>query len=404
MSDFRPEFFVNNRAKLRTLFSGTAPIVITANGLLQRSADTEYPFRQDSNFWYLTGINEPDVILVIDKSREYLIVPERGQERSIFDGAIDKTRLSAVSGITTVFGSKDGWKRLGTRLKRAKHVATLTPLPAYLEERGLYINPARARLIDRINSINKVELIDLRPQLASLRMLKTAEELIAIKRAVMVTTKAMQKVKKTLNKLSFEYEAEAILTREFRRQNLGHAYQPIVASGPSACTLHYINNSAAINPKDLLLIDVGAEVQNYAADLTRTYAINEPSKRQKAVHQAVCEVQDFAFSLLKPGVLIKAYEKQVEHFMGEKLRELGLIKTITRDSVRKFSPHAASHFLGLDVHDSANYKRPLEAGMALTVEPGIYIPKEGIGVRIEDNVLITQDGLVILSKSLPRDL
>src|SRR5207249_1904686 len=151
-------------------------------------------------------------------------------------------------------------------------------------------------------------------------------------------------------------------------------------------------------------VDIGAEVEHYASDITRTHSIGTPSRRQRAVHEAVLEVQKYGFSLLRPGVLMREYEESIEHFMGEKLRELGLIKTITHENVRTFYPHATSHFLGLNVHDIGDYDRPLEPGVVLTVEPGIYIAEEGIGIRIEDDVLITETGIKVLSDKLSRDL
>ena len=154
-----------------------------------------------------------------------------------------------------------------------------------------------------------------------------------------------------------------------------------------------------------MVIDIGASYGNYCADITRTVALTgKASRRQQQVHEAVCEAQDYAYSLLKPGVIFAEYEKLMEAFVGEKLRELGLIKSISRDSVRQFFPHATSHFLGLDAHDAGDYAHPLEPGVVITVEPGIYIPAEGIGVRIEDDIVITKDGCDVLSKKLPRDL
>lgn len=148
---------------------------------------------------------------------------------------------------------------------------------------------------------------------------------------------------------------------------------------------------------------MGAGVANYSADISRSWAVN-PSKRYQAIHSAVIEVTVFAKGLLKPGVLLKDYEQSVEHFMGEKLRELGLIKNIEHENVRQFFPHSTSHFLGIDVHDIGDYGLPLEAGVVLTVEPGIYVPEEGIGIRIEDDILITTDGIENLSGSLSNEL
>jgi len=400
-SHFTAEFFVNNRKKLRTLFTGTAPIVLTANGLLQRNSDVTFPFRQDSSFWYLTGIDEPDLILVMDKDKEYLIMPHRTDMQAVFDGAIESDQLTACSGIQTVFDHKTGWKQLDTRLKRVKHIATLAAAPPYITKHGFYVNPARANLIKRLKElVPNAELLDLRPHVTRLRMVKQTPELDAIKQAIAITTTTLKEVTAKLSQYQYEYEVEAAITAGFRRRGADHAYQPIVASGANACTLHYVANNSALDAKKSLLIDVGAEVDHYAADITRSYALSKPNKRLQSVFNAVLEVQAFASSSLKPGILMKDYEHAVEQFMGEKLRALGLIKTIEREAVKRYYPHATSHFLGLDVHDVADYDRPLEANMVLTVEPGIYIAQEGIGVRIEDNVMISQKGIKVLSSGL----
>ncbi len=408
MSDisFSPEFFKANRDRLRSLFTGTAPIVLTANGLLQRNSDSTFPFRQDSNFWYLTGLEEPDLILVIDKAKEYLIVPGRSDSREAFDGHLDSARLSSISGIEEIFDEKTGWKLLDARLKKVAHAATLAAPPSYIEAHGIYTNPARRKLVRALKQANSnLELLDLRSHLTRMRSIKQPQELLAIKAAITVTASTLKKLHtKGLAKFEHEYQIEAEITAGFRKSGAIHAYTPIVASGANAVTLHYIANNDAVSAGDLVLLDVGAEVSNYASDITRTYATTEPSKRQLQVWESVIEVQNYAIGLLKPEVMMRDYEKQVEHFMGEKLRELGLINTIEHDAVRAYYPHATSHFLGLDVHDTGDYDRPLEAGMVLTVEPGIYIAAEGIGIRIEDNILITDDGIEVLSAELSKEL
>ena len=402
---FTAEFFAANRTRLKSLFTGTAPIILTANGLLQRNGDTAFPFRQDSSFWYLTGITEPDILLVMDKYKEYLIVPGRTASREAFDGSIDIDATKKLSGITDIYDEKQGWKLLSGRLKRVQHAATLAAAPSYVKAHGMYVNPARRALAKRLHAENQsLDLLDLRQHLTTMRMVKQAAEIEALRQAVDATTKSFTKAKKQLDKFKHEYELESVFSSEFRRMGLQHAYPPITAAGKNAVTLHYMANNAPIDPKDLVLIDIGADAHGYAADITRTYAVSSPSKRQQQVWGAVAEVQDYAFSLLKPGVTLGENEKKIETFMGEKLREIGLIRTITREKVRAYYPHATSHFLGLDVHDAADYERPLEPGMVLTVEPGIYIPEEGIGIRIEDNVLITDKGHEILSKNLPREL
>lgn len=407
-SRFTSEFFAGNRQRLRELFTGTAPIVVAANGLLQRGGDSTYAFAQDANFWYLTGIDEPDIVLVMERDKEYLIVPKRSSSREAFDGAVTADKLSQRSGIRTVYDDKAGWEQLANRLKKVKHAATLAVPPAYVEHYGMYTNPARAALVQRLKDTKAdLELLDLSPHLIRLRMIKQPLELAAIQAAINITVSTMKETLRPakLRKHTFEYQLEAELNRGFRRRGAsGHAFEPIVASGPRACTLHNVANAGALAADELLLVDAGAEVEHYAADITRTVSLGTPSRRQQAVQAAVLDVQRFAFGLLKPGASLKDYEQQIEQYMGEKLRELGLIKTITHDAVRKFYPHATSHFLGLNVHDVGDYDRPLEPGVVLTVEPGIYIRREGIGVRIEDDVLITRSGSKVLTDKLPRDL
>lgn len=402
---FSSSFFAGNREKLRQLFRGTAPIVVTANGLLQRGGDSAFPFAQDASFWYLTGIDEPDIVLVMDKSKEYLIVPPREASRVAFDGAVDDLALVRRSGITTLLDDREGWRQLYARLKRVKHVATLAALPAYIEQHGLYTNPARGALIQRMKESNEeLEILDISQHVSRLRVIKQPEELAAIQAAIDITIATLKDVTKPakLHKYSWEYELEADITRGFRtRGAAGHAFEPIVASGARACTLHNVANNGELAADELVILDVGAEVDHYAADITRTVSLSSPSKRQQAVYDAVLDVRAFALSLLKPGADISGNEQQIEHFMGEKLRELGLIKSIEHDEVRRFYPHATSHFVGLNVHDVGDYSRPLEPGMVLTVEPGIYIPEEAIGVRIEDDVLITETGFRCLSEHLP---
>ena len=407
-SHFSSDFFVGNRQKLKELFTGTAPIVVTANGLLQRGADTTCAFTQDANFWYLTGIDEPDVVLVLDRDKEYLIVPGRSVSRQAFDGAITDEVLSRQAGIAEIYDDTAGWEILGKRLQKVKHVATVAPPPAYVEQYGLYTNPARTTLIDRLKAHkHDIELLDIGQHLGRMRMIKQEPELAALQTAIDITIGSLKEALRPtkLQRYQYEYELEAQIGYGFRRRGAaGHAFEPIVAGGARACTLHNVSNNGTISADELVLADVGAEVEHYAADITRTRSIGTASRRQQAVHAAVLEAQQYAMQLLRPGVLMREYEAQVEGFLGEKLRALGLLKTIEHAMVRHYCPHATSHFLGLNVHDVGDYERPLEPGMVLTVEPGIYIPEEAIGVRIEDDVLITARGNKNLSRKLSSDL
>lgn len=403
-SFFTAEFFAGNRARLRELFAGTAPIVLTANATLQRNGEAPYKFRQDSSFWYFTGIDEPEVILVIDRDKEYLILPERDAVTEIFDGSLNPAILSQRSGIAEVYDAKSGWKKLESRLRRVKHLATLNKPPVYVKTFAFYTNPARRQLLRRIlHSKPELELLDITSHVSRLRSLKQLPELGAMQQAIDITAKAIKNVAR--HDYDYEYQIEAKITETFlKRGASGHGFNPIISSGSRSTVLHYDKNNGPIEAADLIQLDIGAEVEQYSADISRSYRRGGMSKRQRDVFQAVCAVQDYAFSLIKPGALLRDNELAVEQFMGEKLRELGLIKTISRENVRQFFPHATSHFLGLDAHDAGDYQQPLQASMVITVEPGIYIPGEGLGVRLEDDVLVTKTGWKNLSRRLPREL
>lgn len=403
--NFSSEFFLGNRKRLLEVTQAEI-VVISANGLLQRSADTTFPFRQDSNFWYLTGINEPDFILVMGTETEFVIRPPRAEHRDQWDGEINLSKLSNMSGIDNFVDHHAGWNMLDRLIKKHKKVHTITPAEAYLEHLGFYVNPARGNLLNALKKHRNIELVDIRRVLARLRQVKQPVEIEAIQQAIDITSAALLRVKKRLDKYKTEYEIVGDLTAEFiKRGATGHAYQPIVAGGLNAATIHYIDCHDNLRVNDLLLIDVGAEFSNYGADITRTFSLGAPSKRQKEIFNVVKEVQKMAFGLLKPGVLLREYEMEVDKIMAKHLVSLGLLENEDdKQKLKKYYPHLASHFLGLDTHDSADYELPLKPGMVLTVEPGIYIPTENVGVRIEDDVLITDKGAKVLSSGLPTSL
>ncbi len=408
MTQFTADFFKANRQRLIKELPPDLPIAVTANGLVQRGADSAYPFTQDANFWYLTGINDPDITLVIDHQREFLIVPIREGSRVTFDGQIDEKELASVSGIDDILNEASGWKRLDGLLHRNKQVATLASAPFFIEQYGLYANPARSRFAERLvrHSNEELKIVDIRPILANMRVVKQEVELKALKEAIDITAKTLKEVlAKPYGTYAYEYQIEADITHGFRKRgSLGHAFEPIVAGGKRACTMHYLSNSAKLSDGEMVIVDVGANVKGYAADITRVLATKRPTSRQKAVFEAVKETQAYAFSLLKPGVHLKTYEQNVAKYAGSMLKQLGVTSNLKMETVRQFFPHAASHFLGLNVHDVGDYTKPLKAGTVLTVEPGIYIPDEGIGVRIEDDVLVTDSGIDVLSAKLPTKL
>ncbi|MCA9346480.1 aminopeptidase P family protein [Candidatus Saccharibacteria bacterium] len=377
-------------------------ILIPAHSNLQKSADEAFAFRQDSNFWYLTGINEPDLVLVIDSTsnKTTLLLPDQNDYQKEWDGSIDKTQLKSISGINE-FDTLSELKRYIKQAKAKKtNICYLRSSPDRIEPYGFYANPARKMLETEIKKYIKKPK-DVRPGLARLRMIKQPEEIEAIKRAIKITGETLNHLKNNLTKYSSESDIERQLTAGFYLNGAdGHAFEPIVASGVNASTIHYRSNSSKLANDKLVLLDVGASSDMYASDISRVWSISgEPSKRQKEVWNACLEIQKYAFSLLKSGVLLRDYQAKVENFAQEIFKKHSFNSMIDK----KF-PHGISHFLGIDTHDAGVYDEPLQPNSIITVEPGIYLPEEGIGVRVEDDVLITETGIKILSESIPRAL
>lgn len=403
MKSFSSEFFSANRAKLRELCQNDAPIIITANGVVQRAGDSGFPFRQDSNFWYLTGVDTPSAILVLTSKTELLILPERDPILDYFEGAIDTEVLSKVSGINQIMSNHDGWEQLAQITKKHKRINTCL-YKGYDQRHAIYMNPSEPHLISQLKKLAPMaKLSDIRPALTEMRMVKQQCEIEAIQKSVDITVQSFKKVFSSNWYLRNKHEAlvSARINFEFEKSGAQNAYPSIVAGGKRACILHYEQNNQPIARDELLLIDAGAEYQMYASDITRVYVPEKMTRRQKNVYKAVKEVQDYAISLIKVGVDIKVLDKKVEKMIGQFLKAEKLITKQEPSQIRRYYPHAISHHLGLDVHDVANYAKPLAEGNVITVEPGIYIPEWNIGVRIEDDVLITKKTPKNLSANLP---
>ena len=403
-TEFTSEFFQTNRKRLRTAFGGKAPIVLTANGLLQKSADANYPFTQDSNFWYLCGLDEPSVVLVMDGEEDYLILPKRDPIHDVFHGELNGERLIAISGVDNTYPYEDGWKKLSKKLKKVKHVATIQPPKSYIEVYNLYTNPAKAHLLRQIKSHNSdATLIDMRPFLASLRSVKQPQELDAILDAVQITERLYKELDKKFISATKEGDLDFSLKLFMLKNAKEFAYETVMASGPHALIMHYIQNNADFSETDFLLVDMAAKSGKYSCDVTRT-AVRQPSKRQRQVFDAVSTLLSVAQATISPGKTLQEIEDEVLELMGEKLRELGMIKSITKEALREHFPHLLTHHVGLDVHDGADYKARLVPGMVLAVEPGIYSDKEGIGVRLENTVLVTENGVQNLTGNIALEI
>ena len=377
--------------------------VFAAHHAVQRNVDASFAYEQESHFFWLTKITEPGWQLIVDgyTQKAYLVAPEIPEHQQLFDGSLDHGHVRVLTGIESIITQQEAENLLQTLAKSHDTVYALGEHPhaEYFEFR---VNPAQPELWKKLENIfDKVE--DCRLDLSRRRAIKQPNEIKAIRAAVDQTIAVFETIKSRMKTYEYEYEIEAELSYGFRSKGTqGHAYDPIVAGGANACTLHYGVNQQALSKNGLVLIDAGTKVDGYAADITRTYATGNPSSRHKAVHAAVEKAHRDIIELLRPSVSIKEYNENVDTIMKEALKGLGLLKS---DNVyRKYFPHAISHGLGIDVHDALGRPETFEVGMVLTVEPGIYIPEEGIGVRIEDDILITKTGHENLSAALSTAL
>jgi len=393
-------FFSKNRSTLLAA-NNTELYIFSGNVSVQRSNDASYAFEQEANFWYLTGISAAGWKLVIEKDECTLIAPDVDEVHRIFDGSLSNEKAKEISRVDRVLNYSDGEAYLKGLNDRYKKVGTLGADP-HADHYDFSLNPGPLRLHEKLAE-QFSEVIDCRKPLAKQRAIKQPEEIQNIRDAIALTIEGFEKVKLNIDQYTAEYEIEADFSHHFRRNGAdGHAYDPIVAAGKNACTLHYGKNRDALEKGVFVLLDIGARYKGYAADITRTYAFGEVSDRYRSVHAAVENAHEEIIALLKPGLLTKEYLESVDEIMKNALNGLGLLSSPS--DYRKYFPHAVSHGLGIDVHDSLGGAEKLLPGMVLTVEPGIYIPEEGIGVRIEDDILITESGNENLSAALSTSL
>lgn len=403
--DMTSDFFKANRAAITEQLKGGV-LAVSAYTEMQRGNDTAFFFEQEANFWWLTGVEVADWWLIVDglRNKSWLVAPSLSDSRQIFDGSLSVSDAKKISGVDDVISRDDALSLLRQLAKKHSVAHTLGEQP-YAEYLDFTLNPGPKKLHELLertfNSVN-----DCRKDLATLRAIKQPQEITLMKRAISLTIDAFSDVKERLNEFSYEYEIEAEFTYHFKKNGAkGHAYDPIVAAGPNACTLHYVKNSTKLKKRQLVLLDIGARVSGYAADVTRTYSFGEPTARQVAVHAAVEHAQKQIIKLIKPDMPVEEYQRGVDEIMARALISIGLIKNAAdEEGYRKYFPHAISHGLGVDVHDSLGQPKFLKPGMVLTVEPGIYIPEDGIGVRIEDDILVTDKGHTNLSARLSTEL
>lgn len=397
------DFFTANRQRLLASLNGGV-VALAAYSEMQKGHDIAHSFEQESNFWYLTGLERPDWWLIGDGARDkwWLVAPEVSDIAAFFDGALSPAQASAISGISEVIDRSEALSLL-RQLHRSHSLAYTCDQASYLEQYYTFIpNPAPKQLRELLDrNFNRVQ--NCRQEVMRLRAIKQPEELKCLKDAVSLTVAAFKTVHESFQSYRGENDVEIEFTAAFRRSGARHAYSPIVAGGHNATTLHYETNNDPFKKRSLVMMDIGAKVENYCADISRTYAYGDPTKRQQQLHTAVKVAQQQIIALCQPGELIEGYVKKADDIMAEALREVGLMQDFDEKQFRRYFPHAMSHGLGIDPHDTLGGYPEFRPGMVLTAEPGIYIPEEDIGVRIEDNIVITNTGNTNLSAKLGWD-
>lgn len=413
------QLFVTNRAKFADKMAPNSLAIFNSNDIYPISADSTLPFAQHRDIFYLSGVDQEESVLVIfpdcpkEENREILFLKETNEHIAIWEGEkLDKEKAFKTSGIKTVYWLQDMEKVLFELMTQAESV--------YVNTNEHYranvdTETRDARFIKWLKG--KYPAHDYKrcqPILQRLRSVKEPQEIELIQKACNITEKGFKRVLGFMKPGVMEYEVEAEFIHEFKiNRSSGFAYTPIVGSGYSACVLHYVENNQACNEGEVVPMDVGAEYANYASDMTRCVPVSGKfSDRQKDVYNAVLRVKNAAAKMLVPGTIWAEYHVEVGKLMTQELIGLGLI---TQEDVNKEDPkwpaykkyfmHGTSHHMGLDTHDYGILTEPMQAGMVFTVEPGIYIPDENLGIRLEDDYVIQETGEPLnLMKNIPIEI
>ncbi|TKC03267.1 aminopeptidase P family protein [Pedobacter cryotolerans] len=407
--------FVQNRSNFIKRLKTNAIAIFQSNDEFPRSGDQNFLFKQNADLFYLSGIDQEQSILLLYPNcpnplyREVLFLRQTNDHIRVWEGhKYTKEQANIVSGIKTVYWLSDFEQILHSVIHYADHI--------YLNsnENDRYAHTVTYRDIRFINQLKEKYPLHhyerAAPIMRDLRVIKSDTEVELTQKACNITKDAFNRVLKFVKPGISEYEIEAEIIHEFIKQRAtGHGYTPIIASGNNANILHYVDNNQICNDGDLILMDFGAEYANYNADLTRTIPVNGKfSRRQKDVYNAVLNVLNEAKKIMVDGALWNTYHEQVGEIMTEELIKLKLISITdvknqpkSQPAYKKYFMHGTSHHLGIDVHDLASRYTPFAAGNILTCEPGIYIPEEGFGIRLENDILITKDGNIDLMANIP---
>ena len=407
--------FITNRKAFAAKIQKGALAIFNANDIMPTNADGSMPFRQNSDLFWLSGVDQEESLLLIfpnhpdENMREVLFLKETNKEIAIWEGAkLTKEEAFNTSGIKTVFWLSELEHKLDELIKKADAIYLNKNMHARSKSE-VQTRDDRFRLMIAQKFTAK-EIKEVAPIMHELRYIKSDIEIALMQNACDITEKGLRRILPFIKPGIMEYEIEAELMYEFlRNRSKGFAYEPIIGSGINSCVLHYIDNNKACKDGDILLMDFGAEYANYASDLTRTVPVNGRfSKRQKTVYNAVLHVMKEATKMLVPGTLFNDYNKEVGKIMEAELIKLGLLdkhdvqkQDAENPLYKRYFMHGTSHSLGLDVHDVGSFEKPMQVGMVFTCEPGIYILEEELGIRLENDILVTANGPSDLMKNIP---
>lgn len=412
------ETYVYLRKNLVSNLPPGSVVILVANDIMPTNADGTMPYVPNKDIVYLTGVDQEETVLILfpdavqPSMREILILRETNEHIARWEGQkLTKEQARELTGIQNV-----QWKsQLPRLIKEVMAEAEFVYLNTNEHlRRTTQVTTAEHRFARQLQEeypLHQYRRIN--PLLQYARSRKHPEEITLMKKAAQINTSAFVRVLKQLQPGVTEYQLQAEFIHEYLRLGAsGFSYEPIIASGANACILHYVKNSDTVMDGDLVLFDVGCWYRHYASDVTRCFpAKGKFNDRQKEIYNAVLYVQKEAIELLRPGIMLSDYHKKVGMLMTEVLID---VKLISRADVQNENPewpaykkyfmHGTSHFLGLDVHDVGLWHRPVETGMVFTVEPGIYIPEERLGIRIEDNILITEEGYENFTSGIPKEI
>lgn len=411
------DFFIRNRRKLVQSLKPNSVAIVLANDELNRSGDQHFPYRQSSDLFYMTGLEQEKCVLAIcpdhpdEKLREVVFTIKPNELLETWTGhKYTSNEIKEISGVNSIKWVEDMDMQLRDMILLCENIyINLNEYSKYLSEVS-YRDNRVANSLKEIYPAHNFER--LAPLITKQRLVKDPEELDLMQTACNITESAFSRVLKFVKPGVIEYEVEAEMIHEFLRSGAkGHAYQPIVGSGKNALVLHYIENSDVCKEGDLLLMDFGAEYANYAADCSRTIPVSGKfTKRQKDCYEAVLRVQKEAVKLFIPGNTINEVNNSVWKMMEKEMIGLGLftesdvkIQDPNQPLYSKYLMHGVTHYIGLDVHDVGSKYEPFKKGMVLTIEPGIYIKEEGIGIRIENNIMV-DDVPIDLMAMIPREV